>query len=77
MVIEVKQIVIEGNTQVDTGTLHDLVRDDEGKSLTLRQLQKDAQRVTEFYRARGYPLSRAIIPAQTLDGGQVRILVIE
>lgn len=74
---EVKQIVIEGNTQIDTGTLHDLVRTDEGKSLTLKQLQKDAQRVTEFYRKQGYPLSRAIIPAQTLDSGQVKILVIE
>jgi hemolysin activation/secretion protein len=74
---EVKQIVIEGNTKIDTGVLHDLVRDDEGKTMTLGQLQKLAQKITDYYRQQGYPLSRAVIPVQSLEGGVVRIRVIE
>jgi hemolysin activation/secretion protein len=74
---EVKQIVIEGNSKIDTGVLHDLVREDEGKSLTLGQLQGLAQKITDYYREKGYPLSRAVIPVQSLEGGLVKIRVIE
>ena len=74
---EVKRIVIEGNTKIETGVLHDLVRDDEGKTLTLGQVQKMAQRLTDYYRQQGYPLSRAVIPAQSLEGGVLKIRVIE
>ena len=74
---EVKRIVIEGNTRIETGVLHDLVRDDEGKTLTLGQVQKMAQRLTDYYHQQGYPLSRAVIPAQSLEGGVLQIRVIE
>ena len=74
---DVKQIVFEGNRVVDTATLHDLVRDEEGTMLTLKKLQGLADRVTGYYRDHGYPLSRAVIPVQSLEGGVVRIQVIE
>ena len=73
----VKTLQITGNTLIDTPTLHALVADAEGKSLTLSQLGELAARITGYYQSRGYPLARAIIPAQTIASGIVRIEIIE
>ena len=73
----VKTIEIAGNTRFDTVTLHALVMDGEGKSLTLAQLNELAARITGYYHDHGYPLARAIIPAQTIQDGRVEIEVIE
>ncbi len=73
----VKTIQIDGNTLFDTATLHALVANMEGTSLTLTQLGETADRVTAYYHDHGYPLSRAIIPAQTIKDGVVRLMVIE
>jgi hemolysin activation/secretion protein len=74
---EVKRILIAGNTLFDAASLHPLVADAEGTRLDLSQLSQLAGRITEHYRSRGYPLARAIIPAQTVRDGIVRIEVIE
>lgn len=74
---EVKAIRISGNTLFDTPTLHALVADAEGKTLTLAQLDELAGRITDYYRAHGYPLARAIIPAQVIRAGVVEIEIIE
>lgn len=74
---EVKRIVIAGNTLFDTASLHALVADAEGATLDLARLGQVAGRITDFYRSRGYPLARAIIPAQTIRDGVVKIDVIE
>lgn len=73
----VKSIQITGNTLFDTPTLHALVADAEGNNLTLVQLNERVTRITDYYRSRGYSLARAMIPAQRLQGGMVRIEVIE
>ena len=73
----IKTISIKGNTRYDTATLHALVADAEGKNLTLAQLEALAGRITAYYHAHGYPLARAIIPAQTIHDGIVEIEVIE
>jgi hemolysin activation/secretion protein len=70
-------IDITGNTLFATATLHALVADAEGKFLTLAQLGELAARITVYYQSRGYPLARAIIPAQTIMTGIVRIEVHE
>jgi hemolysin activation/secretion protein len=54
-----------------------LPADAEGRSLSLSQLGELAARITSYYQSHGYPLSRAIIPAQTIAAGVVRIEVIE
>lgn len=77
MSFEIKTIRISGNTRFDTPTLHALVADAEGKSLTLAQLVELAARITAYYRDHGYPLTRAIIPAQTIRDGTVTIEVLE
>lgn len=73
----VQSIQITGNTLFDTPTLQALVADAEGKSLTLSQLGELAARITDYYHSHGYPLARAIIPAQTIQSGIVRIEIIE
>lgn len=73
----VRTLQISGNTLFDTPTLYALVVDAEGKSLNLTQLGELSSRITEYYQRRSYPLARAIIPAQTIANGDVRIEVIE
>lgn len=74
---QIKSIQIVGNTAFDTQTLHTLVADAEGTSLTLVQLHERVARITDYYQRHGYPLARAIIPQQVIDSGIVRIEVIE
>lgn len=73
----VNAIQISGNTLFDTPTLHALVVDAEGKNLSLTQLGEFVDRITDFYRKHKYPLTRAFIPAQTIQAGVIRIEVIE
>jgi hemolysin activation/secretion protein len=73
----VRSIHIVGNARFDTATLHALVADAEGQSLTLAQLHDRVARITRYYRAHGYPLARAIIPQQLIESGNVRIEIIE
>jgi hemolysin activation/secretion protein len=73
----VQSIQIVGNTRVDTPTLLALVADAQGQMLTLPQLGELAARITAYYQSQGYPLARAIIPAQTIALGVVHIEVIE
>jgi hemolysin activation/secretion protein len=73
----VTHLQIDGNTAFDHATLHALVADGEGRTLTLTELNTLAQRITDYYHAHGYPLARALVPAQTLSHGTVRITVVE
>lgn len=75
--IRVEHIEIVGNSKIDTATLQALVADAEGRDLNLTQIGELATRITDYYRAHGFPLARAIIPAQTMRAGTVQIEVIE
>ncbi|CAB3808991.1 ShlB/FhaC/HecB family hemolysin secretion/activation protein [Paraburkholderia caffeinilytica] len=48
-----------------------------GKDITIGDLIQVANGVTKLYQDRGYALSFAFIPAQTFDGGVVRVTVVE
>jgi hemolysin activation/secretion protein len=73
----VSAIRISGNTVFDTVTLHALVADAEGRTLTLAQLNEQIGRITRYYREHGHPLAQAFIPAQRIEGGVVSVEVIE
>lgn len=75
--VDVKSINIIGNTLFETATLHALVADAEGKSLTLDQLDEMAGRIGQYYHSRGQTFARAVVPAQVIQSGVVRFLVIE
>jgi hemolysin activation/secretion protein len=73
----VQRIEITGNSVFAAPMLLALVAQAEGQLLTLPQLGELTARITAYYRSQGYPLARAIIPAQTIAAGVVRIEVIE
>lgn len=73
----VKSIQLSGNSVFDAATLHALIADAEGKSMTLPELGAVIARVSAYYHSHGYPLARAIIPAQTIQDGAVRVEIIE
>lgn len=73
----VDSIEITGNTLIDSPTLQSLVAGSERTDMTLRQVVSLADRITALYQKNGYPLARAIVPAQKLEGGKLRIQVIE
>jgi hemolysin activation/secretion protein len=73
----VKEIRIVGNTSFATSVLHALLADSEGGQLTLPELHVRVARISDFYHAHGYPLARAVIPAQTIREGVVEVQVIE
>lgn len=73
----VQRIEISGNTVFPTHQLQALVVQAVGQLMTLPQLGELTSRITNYYRSQGYSLARAIIPAQTIYNGTVRIEVIE
>lgn len=75
--VAVRAFGIEGNHVIDTATLLALVSNATGRSYTVAGLYGIADRITRFYRARGYFLARAYIPAQEVTGGTVKIRVLE
>jgi hemolysin activation/secretion protein len=70
-------IEIIGNTIFDSNTLQPLVMSAVGQRQSLAQIFDLAARITGYYQAHGYPLSRAIIPEQAIQHGELRIEVIE
>jgi hemolysin activation/secretion protein len=75
--IAVRQFALEGNRVIDSPTLLALLQSEQGKSLTLAQLDELAARITGHYRASGYFVARAYIPAQELSDGILTIRVVE
>jgi hemolysin activation/secretion protein len=73
----VRRIAITGNTLLSTSELHSLVESSEGKMLNFSYLEALAALITKHYQEHGYLLSRAYIPAQTINDGTVRIAVLE
>ena len=75
--VTVNQFEIVGNRVIDTTTLSALVADGTGKTLALTELENLAQRITKYYRAQGYFVARAYIPAQEVTSGTLKIRVVE
>lgn len=75
--VAVTSIRITGATRFSEERLHASIAEGEGKTLSLAALQGLAQRLTDFYRERGYLLTRAYLPAQQIDNGVVEIAVLE
>lgn len=70
-------VTLEGATAVPDAELRPLWADLVGQEVTLATLQGLADRIGATYRTRGFVLSQAVLPAQEIADGVVRILVIE
>lgn len=73
----VRSIEITGNTELPTELLHAVVASNEGKELSLGDLDALALRIGDIYHKHGFPLATAYVPAQTVKDGVVRIDVAE
>jgi len=73
----VKTFVLEGNHALPERELQPLLAGLRDRQVTLAELQAGIQRITELYQAKGYPLARAYLPAQTIDNGQLRVAILE
>lgn len=73
----VRKVSISGNRVLPTEELAALVSDLPGREWTLAQLRQAAERISAHYRAKGYLLARAYIPAQSFADGALNIAVLE
>ncbi|WP_088507529.1 ShlB/FhaC/HecB family hemolysin secretion/activation protein [Burkholderia ubonensis] len=76
-VVHVSAFTLGGNRVFDSDTLLPLLADLAGRDLSFVDLQQAAERITTYYRERGYVLARAYLPHQEIDNGVVRIDVVE
>lgn len=75
--LQVTSFRLSGNSAIAEPELQALLKDLQARTVSLGELQAGANRITRLYRERGYPLARAYIPAQEIDGGVVEIAVLE
>lgn len=68
---------IVGNTVLPEADLQSKLNILVGKKLNLQQLREAADQISEYYRAKGYLVARAYIPAQQINSGIVEIQIIE
>lgn len=75
--LQVKRFVVNGNRELSAAQLQAVLQPYVGKTLGLDGLREAAAQVTALYRARGYLVARAYLPAQDIQGGQVIVGVSE
>lgn len=75
--IAVNRFDFTGNFLFKTEDLRALVASYLGRPVTLFDIYEAADQVTSFYVSRGYTLASVNVPAQKIDGGVVRLEVIE
>lgn len=73
----VNGFLLDGNHAYDEATLQALLADLLGSEQDLNGLRAAAERLSEHYRHDGYLLARAYLPAQEIQGGLVRIRIVE
>jgi hemolysin activation/secretion protein len=74
---KLQNIQLEGVTAYKPQEFLDLWKEDVGKTIPLSRVYEIAALITARYRDDGYFLSRAYVPAQSIDKGIARISVIE
>lgn len=75
--IWVAKVELEGNQKIETVILHDLVKHLENKNNILADLQMATDKITQYYKDKGYFLAKAYLPKQKMDNGILRIQILE
>ncbi|MDB5479951.1 MAG: Polypeptide-transport-associated domain protein ShlB-type [Caulobacteraceae bacterium] len=73
----VRTLHVTGQTRFSEGELIAVAQFRSGAVLTLSDLRRMAQRITEYYSRHGYFVAQAYLPAQEIRDGAVTIAVIE
>lgn len=75
--VTVSGFVVEGNTRLSEARLQAAVAGHVGRPLSFAELQGVAAVVAEAYRAAGWVVRVALPPQELVDGGVVRLVVVE
>lgn len=73
----VQDIQVTGSSIFAADDLESIIQPLRGQQATLAELQAVADQITQLYVNQGYLTSRALLPAQAIENGQVQIQVIE
>jgi hemolysin activation/secretion protein len=76
-IVRLTGVVIEGARSFDQETLAATYRPYLGRNISEADLIEITRQLSEIYRNAGFHLSRAIVPAQDISGGAVKIRIIE
>jgi len=71
--IQVSSFVLEGNRSLPASTLQAELQEFVDRELDFAGLGKAAAKITAYYRAQGYLVARAYLPAQEIQGGVVTL----
>ncbi|CAN7412273.1 ShlB/FhaC/HecB family hemolysin secretion/activation protein [Polaromonas sp. LjRoot131] len=71
--IQVTGFVLSGNRSLPAAVLQEQLQEFVGRELDFAGLGKAAAKITAYYRAQGYLVARAYLPAQEIQGGVVAL----
>lgn len=77
IVFQLNGLEIAGGTAFDEATLNELYQGDLGVDVSLARIFEIAGEVQGLYRDADFIFTRVVVPAQEIDGGMVRIEIIE
>jgi len=75
--VQLTQIMIEGNSAFSGEELRLVLGDVAARDFDFGGLRALANKLSDYYRLKGYPFARAFLPAQPLSSGELRIAVVE
>ncbi len=75
--VVLQTVSFAGNSVISQNALQTALGNVAGKSFDLAGLRALAERISDFYRASGFPFARAVLPPQDLQQGVLRIEIIE
>ncbi|MBN3037922.1 MAG: ShlB/FhaC/HecB family hemolysin secretion/activation protein [Candidatus Omnitrophica bacterium] len=75
--VKVLGFEFEGNKVLDDELLNDLVSGYINKELSLTELEQICELIAQEYHKQGYFLAKAILPAQEINKGIVKIIILE
>jgi len=73
----IEDIIIEGNTVIDTETLNKVTEAFKGRELTLEEMSELTDLLTMTYQEKGYILARAYLPEQEIEDGILKVSIAE
>lgn len=73
--VKVKDFVIEGQDIFPEETLQALLTDQKGKELSFQDIQAGADRITRYFRKKGYIVAKTYIPPQDVTDGIIHYKV--
>ena len=73
----IKEITVTGATLISDKEVNDIIQPYIGKELTVAEMQKIADLITDAYRQKGYVTSRAYLPPQQIERQILEIRIVE